>query len=637
MKPLLPLSLLLPLHLCAQAPANGGATYPVAGTRYVIDNAKTANCYISEEADGSLVVAGYDVSQRCFWEFIPTEKEHCYYIRNSATGKYVQSCNKRQHASSTMTTGEQPVEYYVGYNNTSGTASYGACYLSSTDNANYAIPGQNPNALNKDGASSNVIVWGGQPSNKGSYWNITPTEDSYEVKPFISVPALGNVGYPYDMVSPSGQCLVADEAGELSWVEKSRKGEEGWYFVGESNQSGGYAIGSSFIPGLTLSVLDGRAALRKEETPTRWVVFEKPADNTLRYYFRPADTAEEGGTGLTVAGDSLFSFRALPSAFARSMQIYQQPCGTLGNSYVTSAQTTGEAVLSPLRYPATELSGSQVVTGSTAPASWHTLFTRSKATVAIGKSFELTLRFNRQPADGAQAFVYSDWDRDGVFETMQPMTLDGAATATIDVPSYATAGQSRMRVRLTENGLTDAEDEVTGQIIDFIVCAENSRAFYIVKAVPNAADRGTVALTPDGQSVSEGTECTATATPLGNAEFLCWKESGQVVSTLPEYVFTVQGNVTLTACFTPDTTPSTGISDVQSGSRSFLVSVTPGKGHIDIETSARIRKVRLYHSDGTLISEGNGKRISTGQLPAGTYIVKVYAEDLDASSKIFIR
>ena len=38
---------------------------------------------------------------------------------------------------------------------------------------------------------------------------------------------------------------------------------------------------------------------------------------------------------------------------------------------------------------------------------------------------------------------------------------------TTTVPQDARIGKSRLRLRLTDNGLTDAEDDVNGQTIDF--------------------------------------------------------------------------------------------------------------------------------------------------------------------------
>ena len=41
-----------------------------------------------------MVASTYDVAKRIFWELIPTGEENTYFIKNTATGRYIGSCNK---------------------------------------------------------------------------------------------------------------------------------------------------------------------------------------------------------------------------------------------------------------------------------------------------------------------------------------------------------------------------------------------------------------------------------------------------------------------------------------------------------------------------------------------------------------
>ena len=136
---LLLLLLWLPLTLCASANAGSYS----ADKFYTIAMKSNSSSYISEESDGTLVVTSYDVTKRIFWQFIPTSKANCYYIRNSASGNYIASCNVAQSRASIMKTSSTPVEYYIGTNGN-------FCRLTSTDCTNYDNTGASPNGLNKD-------------------------------------------------------------------------------------------------------------------------------------------------------------------------------------------------------------------------------------------------------------------------------------------------------------------------------------------------------------------------------------------------------------------------------------------------------------------------------------------------------
>ena len=261
----------------------------------------TAELYMTEEADGSLVVAEYDTSRRMFWQLVPTDAENVYYVRNTATGRYIQSCNLTPSSASKLKTVDTPVPYYMGRTASTAAEITGCYYFSSTDCTNYSNEAASPRALNKDGASSSIITWQAGPNNGtyrvGSYWKVIDTEDLYEARPFTPVSEKGNGTYLYNMVSTAtGKSLQMNGEGTPEWQPLNESDEQTWYFVGESNRAGGYEI----------VCRSGDRTLTSGETD-KWCIYPASTEEEA-YFFRPygADIAQT--CALTVEGDSLFVY-----------------------------------------------------------------------------------------------------------------------------------------------------------------------------------------------------------------------------------------------------------------------------------------------------------------------------------------
>lgn len=593
---------------------------------YTIKWKNNTESYIAEEADGSLVIKDYDVAQRIFWEFIPTGKDNCYYIRNTATGRYFSSCNLTPSSASKIKTGTAPVEYYVGTTDATSAEIKGCHWFSSTDCADYDDESAGPRALNKDGASSSIITWQAGTSRTGSYWTLIPTEDLYEVRPFTASEELGAPQFRYAVISANepSQSLHMAEDGKLSWQPKQDTDEQAWYFVGEGNSAGGYLIANAKSHRII--------AIEGEDT-TRWNVLAANTD-ILAYYFRPHAKVKEDGTALVVEGDSLVQFKELRSVFARNNQVYELPCGTLGSRYVARASIDGENVVRPMAYPLPKQSGSNVVAGTaTAPTSWYTLYTSDKAALACGQAFDFVVQLNAAPLVGQEAFVYADWNRDGIFETMEQLAIKTKMTATLTVPEDAVLGKTRLRVRLTNNGLTDAEDEVTGQILDLVVEVVQSLPETVeVKVETNDPARGIVAVS------SEDANTTVSATALGNASFVCWREGNKMVSVKSEYTFQPSHSTTLTAYFSPNTDETeVGIGGMPVAENNLLVEVVAGHRQIAVNTSAKVLRLLVFTADGTLVARSDSSAVNVAHLPAGAYIVKVVTDVADTAAKVMVK
>ena len=196
---------------------------------------------------------------------------------------------------------------------------------------------------------------------------------------------------------------------------------------------------------------------------------------------------------------------------------------------------------------------------------------------------------------------------------------------------------SRMRIRLTDNGMTGAEDDVNGQTLDLVISTADASDGYMVKVNASAADRGTVSLTPEAERYEGGTQLKACAQPLGNAKFVCWREGRQVVSLDTAYTFNVNHETTLTAYFSPKTSDvPDGIGQVVSESGA-LVEVEAGSQYINIVTDAPVQDVSVYSVGGALVAQSASKRVSVSGLTAGSYIVKVQTSGKNTTAKVFIK
>lgn len=611
--------------------------FPLADTYYTLKNCGVSTLYIAEESDGSLSATTYNVSQRMFWNYIPTGKAHCYYIQNATTGRYIQST--KNTSATLMKAGTTPVEFYVGTDATSGATTNGYYYMSSTDNSTYASPSSSTWALNKDGGSSNIIVWSAASGSSNSFWSLNATDNLYEIKPFGSSDTLGQVKYLYAISNTSGKNLTIGSNKELSWTDKTNAKNQQWYFVGTSNRTEGYLIASVLYPDYTLNIGTAGVTLSQSTMPQRWFAISSGNQAQAEFYFRPFATRDQAGTALTIDKDSIFTFKAVASDFSRSEGIYQMPCGNYVAPYVNSLTLTGEGAVKPLTYPISKLSGTTIAAASAVPSSYYTMFTADKATVAQGKSIEVNLKLSATPSSALSAYIYFDWNGDGVFETVLTPTASQTMTETTTVPADAAIGKTRMRVRLTTNGLSDAEDEVVGQIIDAIVNVAAATDGYTVNVLSNDTTRGTVQLNNAQETYTSGTQLSATTATKGSATFICWREGNNVLSVSPQYDFTVDHNTTLTAYFSPaaDTIISTGISEKQLVESNSLINITAGQRLINIQSAQPVVDVRVYSIDGALLLRSNKSSIDASTLATGAYVVKVRTKDNGKTGKIMIK
>lgn len=595
---------------------------------YVISSINDANAFIAEKNDGSLGTATYSDNNKVFWKIIPTGQEGRFQVKNATSGRYIQS--SKQTLSSRIPMGSNSVEYQIGKDMTAGAETKGYYYFCSTDQTN--IPA-GAIGLNYDKfASKNIVAWSAKSGDKNSYWMIRTVDYTYEpvIVPLVASMDEVNGATKYTLDTPDGQQLIV-ENGTLAVANESAEAKHAWVFVGTSNVKEGIYLVNSSDPTKVLTVApDGTYSLAEVENGTRWFVAEKETEKGTRLTFVPyAQKDDENAAYLSVDGVSTFMLGNYRSAYSLAIQAYSLPCGTLDQGYLSRMKIHGEQVLRELDYTATAQ-----------PSNYYTLYTTEKATVGIGQEFDFTARVSNMD-ENITVYVYFDWNRDGVFEAMKSYN-ESLINDAIAVPEDAVVGKSRMRVRITNNGLADAEDDAIGSIYDFIINIAEPQAQRTVTVAPNDPERGSVELLVGEESVQSytgdyGQEVTAVATPNQELDFIAWKDNRTVVSTDKEYNFTISENVDLVACFSPNSSFTTDIQGAQVNQNNFIYEIQQGDQEIQVVTDAEVKMVYVFAVDGTQVRKSAGKKVSVAGLGQGTYIVRVITSAGDASQKVALQ
>ena len=598
---------------------------------YAINRMNMDGAFMMENNAGELYTTTFNNTARVFWKLIPTGKANCYYVQNATTGRYVQST--KQNLSAQIPMGSNPVEIQIGKDGTSGATTNGASfyYFCSTDQTN--IPG-GALGLNLNGskAGANVVAWSAASGNQNSYWTVSETEYTYEPQILPLVENLEDVATAtkYALAVTDGQWLTA-ENGSVSLAEKGTDNKFAWFFVGTSNKKEGIYLVNMADPTKVLTLNDdGSYGFAEPEQGTRWFVAEKvAADGSTTLTFVPYTQKDDAEPAyLTVGGVSEFVLANYRSGYSLATQIYFLPCGVLDEGYIATLDLTGEQVQKELNYQAAK------------PNDYYTLYTVEKATVTRGEPFNLAAKLEGI-VEGITAYVYFDWNRDGLFETVYPYSTDAIADL-IEVPEDAAVGKSRMRVRITNNALADAEDDAVGSIYDFIVYVAEPQAKRLITARPNGTDRGTAAILVGEEQLGSyeanyGETVTAMATPANDLEFVCWKDNRTVVSADAEYSFTVTEHADLVACFTPNSTFETDVQIAESDQKNLVYDLVQGTDEIQVVTDAKVKMVYVFAPNGTLVGKSKTKKVSVAGLSEGTYIVKVVTAIGDGSKKIVLK
>ena len=158
-----------------------------------------------------------------------------------------------------------------------------------------------------------------------------------------------------------------------------------------------------------------------------------------------------------LAGEHLFSFQRARTSTARQLGIYKLPCGAKNGLYLQHFSLAKKDA-APAFTSSTETKGT--------PGDYYVSLTGPSVPMTAQEEWQLAFSLNKQPNAKTRIFLYFDWNQDGLFE--QTYELAGARDIThaLLIPQGHPEGFCRFRLRITDNDLTMADDDVEGEIVD---------------------------------------------------------------------------------------------------------------------------------------------------------------------------
>lgn len=449
--------------------------------------------------------------------------------------------------------------------------------------------------------SDHHLTVGGKNAGKAQFWKLIPTDkdNCYYIKNVVTGRYIGSCNMP---PSSSSRVTTSEEPVE--------------YYVGPTSATSGEIVGCHYFSSTDCASYSdenaGPRALNKDGASSYVITWQAGTSRTGSYWKLVATTDEYEPPQHT--------------SVAKAAGIYFNPCGTAGNNYLTSAKVHGEGALDHIVYEA-----------SAKPASWHVPYPHDYGQVVRGATFDLTIALSATPSADLKANAYFDWDADGVFEATAPIALNGTnGTASVAVPETASENSMRMRIRINSNGLDLAEDDVEGFVYDLHLAVVEPQEGRTVKLSTNGTTRGKATLSQEATSYAYGTTLTATATPKGDATFICWREEGVVVSTDAVYTFTVDRNVNLKAYFTANTTIGTGVETITLDTADEEVTIGVEGDHIVARANEPITTITLYTIDAVQVAQCSGNAMPAMGLKQGTYIVQATTARGSKNVKLYL-
>lgn len=568
---------------------------PTGSKIYTIHWKNNSGIYINQTSGNTMQASAPDNKNMMFWEFIPTGKENCFYIRNTASGLYIGSCNMTPSSASRVGLSATPVEYYVGHSASTNNDNKDCVWLSSTDCANYDKESSGARCLNKDGGSTFVITWTTGVNNTGSYWKLTESEDLYEAQPFVPSNEIGKPLGIYHLINSEGLSLTANQ----TWEPVAEVANQRWYFVGSGNSTGGYQI----VSAQTNEAVNSGAKY----------TIQAAAGGSAYQFFN-------GTEALELAGSDAFKIVAARSDFALKNQIYNMPCGSMGDVFITKVSIGDE-----FHYPMATVTNSKLTYPAAAkPGNKYVILSRDAALVTIGQENPMEISLNKAPGADYTMTLFIDWNQDGVFEYSQVITPSQQMSAIIEVPEGTAPGMTRARLRLTDNGQTGAEDEVHGEVLDLRLQIADPENLIDPTVSVNAENRGT-ATYADG---------VATAEPKGNALFLYWNDNKRVASTDASFAVAPAPKArNFMAVFSPNTKiDEEEVALANISLRSGKIAV---KGStLSVASDYEVKRILVFALNGNLVASAAQTSEMTLNLPAGVYIAKAITAAGTITAKI---
>lgn len=226
------------------------------------------------------------------------------------------------------------------------------------------------------------------------------------------------------------------------------------------------------------------------------------------------------------------------------------PAGSASGGYISSATTSGDAVIYPLGYAKPN-----------SPGSYFAIVSKETSLLIAGETFEFNATMTVDPSNYTLS-TYTDWNRDGVFEKESRPAQVAASTKsfvqTIAIPENAELGKTRIRIRIESTTPSSADASISGRVYDFVVYVleASDRTDRFISVSSNNDELGTAIIeTPanDAGRYEIGTQVTVKAIINENSEsaieFKGWQEGNEIVSEESVYTFTVTKSTSLIAVF----------------------------------------------------------------------------------------
>lgn len=306
------------------------------------------------------------------------------------------------------------------------------------------------------------------------------------------------------------------------------------------------------------------------------------------------------------------------------------PGANTGNMYITSAITSGDAVMYPLGY-----------VRNTAPGKHFVIVSKETSLLTAGKEFDIILKENNDPSSQTITF-YTDWDCNGTFEKAEGEVKTDAAsksiTKTLSIPEDAQAGKTRIRVRIETSAPSDANSTANGKVYDFVFYVKEKAVQPVedfqITVASNNEEWGTAMIQTEANAsgrYDKGTEVTVKAikNTIENmvVSFDGWFNGETRVSEDEEYTFTVTENLHLVAKFStttgicpkdvtatmPSGTLRNGtvkLENVTPGSKIYVVSLS-GQMMANVKTESSNVEIKLGYEEqyvAVVIENTNGNK-----------------------------
>ena len=203
-----------------------------ASKKYTIVNRNDANIFMQDNGTGVVALGSENASS--YWQFEATANTNCYYVKNVATGNYMQSCSSNEVE---VQTGTTPVEYYIELKTEEGEGMYG---MASTDQTTYNFTAGTigANWKNNGTVQGYAAVAG---TNHRSFWKIVeyvePEPVETQASPYQGTTVqAGTEFYLYNV--ESGLWLEDNSRNSADWTSHAELGYRGFDVELAANGSG---------------------------------------------------------------------------------------------------------------------------------------------------------------------------------------------------------------------------------------------------------------------------------------------------------------------------------------------------------------------------------------------------------------